>query len=88
MVLEKCSTIAHSCLSEFLHFSLRLPDAAQRVRGRGNFSEVVVQGNGLGRLMEKLRIGEFWAPSVLFPPRAREGLRRRGSGGASGCHRK
>ena len=84
IVLERGSTIAHQCLSEFLHFSLRLTDVAQRVRGRGDYSEVCVLGNGLGRLMEKLRIGEFWAPSVLFPPRAREGLRRRDGGGASG----
>ena len=83
VILEKNSTITHQCLAEFLHLSMRLSDQEQLARGRGNFSEVVLLGNGLGRLMDYLGIGDFWAPSMLFPPPAREGLRPRGVGGAS-----
>ena len=75
--LERNSTIAHTHLPEFFHLSLGLTPEERRIRGRGDFSEVVLQGNGLGRLLSHVGLGKFWAPTVLFPPDKKYSLRNR-----------
>jgi len=81
LVLERDSTIAHVSLPEFLHLSLQLSDKAQALRGRGNFTEVSLLGNGLGRLLHSFGLDAFWAPRKLFPRTPAYGTRRRAQQG-------